>query len=399
MFASIADTLRRNPFPLYAMLRRFAPVLRVRRGVWAVFDYESVRRALHDPDTFSSRAAPPGGAPLDWLIFVDPPRHTQLRGLISRTFTPRAIASLEPGITMLVHELMDEVVERGEMGLVKDFSQRLPLLVILQLLGLPRHDAPHVTRWADAILHLGDTIFGGARARRAMHDYAAAKTEMRRHLTQLLDVKRASPGNDLLSRMLMAEVNGERLTDNDIFAFFQLLLLAGTETTTNLIANAILCFQAYPQQFQSLRDDPSRLPAAIEEVLRYRSPLQIVFRTTTCDVPLHRHVIPAGSLVLLVIGSANRDSTHFQNAHRFEISRTDAASHIAFGHGIHFCIGAALARMEARIALSVLLERVPDLRYARRGGWSPREAFNVHGPASLPLRFTPGRRGAGASSR
>jgi len=388
--ALIVDALRRNPFPAYAVLRRFRPVVRVRAGVWAVLDYESVRSALHDTETFSSRAAPPGGGPLDWLIFLDPPRHTKLRALISRTFAARAIAALEPRITTLAHELLDDVIERGEMDLVRDFSQRLPVTVIMELLGLPREDAPHVTRWADAILHLGDTILGGERGRRAVANFAVADKEMRPYLQQMLNVKRALPGDDLLTRMLGAEVDGERLTEDDIFGFFKLLLLAGTETTTNLIANAVLCFDAHPKQRQAVRNEPSRLPAAIEEVLRYRSPLQMVFRATTRDVSVRGHLIPRGALVLLMIGSANRDPAQFRNAHRFDIDRSDGAAHLGFGHGIHFCVGAALARLEARIALAVLLARVPDLR-RRAKAWRPRAALNVHGPESLPIRFTPGK--------
>jgi cytochrome P450 len=199
------------------------------------------------------------------------------------------------------------------------------------------------------------------------------------------------PRDDLLTRLVEAEVDGERLTEEEIFSFFQLLLLAGTETTTNLIANAVLCFLDHPEQLARVRAASELLPAAIEEVLRFRTPVQIVFRATTQDVELRGRVIPAGALVFLMVGSANRDARQFRDAHRFDVAR-EPTPHVAFGFGAHFCIGAALARLEARVALSALLERVPDLRRAHRGPWSPRTGLNVQGPRSLPMRFTPGRR-------
>lgn len=392
MLTVLADALRRDPYPLYAAMRRFAPVLRLRRpGLWALFDHESVKRALHDHAAFSSRAAPPGGTPLDWLIFMDPPRHSKLRALIARTFTPCAVAALEPRIESLAHELLDAVIERGRMDLVADFSERLPVLVIVEMMGMPIADAPRVTRWSDAILQLGDTIRGGEAARRALSAYAAAKKEMRPYLAALLAERRAAPRDDLLTRLVQAEVDGERLTEEEIFSFFQLLLLAGTETTTNLIANAVLCLLHHPEQLAAVRQALELLPAAIEEVLRYRTPVQMVFRATARDVELRGRTIPAGQLVLAMVGSANRDPRQFADANRFDIARPPAP-HVGFGHGIHFCIGAALARLEARVALAALLQRVPDFRRADRGPWAPRAGLNVHGPRSLPLRFTPTRR-------
>jgi cytochrome P450 len=193
-----------------------------------------------------------------------------------------------------------------------------------------------------------------------------------------------------------AEVDREHLTDDHILGFFQLLLLAGSETTTNLINNAILCFVEHPDQCELVRTTPELIPSVIEEVLRYRSPLQAVFRKTSCNVTLHGQTIPQGSLVLPMIGSANRDPRQFADADHFDVTR-DPNPHIAFGHGPHFCLSAPLARLEAKIALEHLPSLMDDLRLASDEPWEPREALHVHGPTRLPIRFQPVRQPAAAS--
>ena len=386
MMHALINGVLRNPFPVYSILRRTAPVFRVPgREIWMLFDYESVRRALHDPAVFSSRAAPPGGAPLDWMIFMDPPKHTKLRAIVMRTFTPRAIASLEPRVNRLAHELLDGAVGQGTMDLVADFAAPLPLLVISELLGVPAADRVQLSRWSDAILHLSDTIAGGELAARAIATYRTAKQEMQPYIERQVAERRAIPRDDLLTRLASANVDGESLSGEEILSFFQLLLLAGSETTTHLISNAMLCFMAWPDQLARLRGDRSLLPSAIEEVLRFRTPVQMAFRSTTSDVKIHRRVIPAGQLVLLMMTSANRDPRQFREAARFDITRTPNP-HIAFGHGVHFCIGSALARLEATVALTALLDRMDDVRHA--GAWMPSTGWNVHGARTLPIRFT-----------
>lgn len=385
------DDVRRNPFPVYDRLRAAAPVYHDPRvDLSAVFDYEGVRQALADPETFSSRAAPPGGAPFDWLIFSDPPRHTKLRALIMRAFTPRVVAGLEPRIRDLSRQLLDRVVQRGEMDLAADYAVPLPVLVIAEMLGIPAADQDRFKRWSDATVGLAGTVAGGPEAARAGAEYRTAANEMAPYLAEQLARRRAEPRDDLLSRLAAAELDGDRLSEHEILGFFQLLLVAGSETTTNLIGNAVLCLMDHPDQLTRLRASPELIPSAVEEVLRYRSPLQVVFRQTRRDVEMHGRTIPAGKLVLLMIGSANRDPGQFPDPGRFDVGR-DPNPHVAFGHGIHFCIGGPLARLEGRIALEDLLARVRGFAPAGDGSWVPRVGFHVHGPTRLPIRFEPGR--------
>ena len=387
-----SEEMRRNPYPIYDQIRSVSPVFRdPRSDLWMILDYDGVKRALNEPDVFSSRAAPPGGGALDWFIFFDPPRHTKLRALVMRAFTPRSVASLEPRIRELSRSLLDQTIERGEMDLAADFAVPLPLMVIAEMLGIPIEDRAQFRRWSDAILNLVETVSGGEEAIRAAKEFRLAAAEMSTYVADLLTQRRREPKDDLLTRLVEAEVDGERLTEKEIMNFFQLLLLAGSETTTNLINNAVLCFIENPDQLARLRARPELLPLAIEEVLRYRSPVQTMFRQTKRDVEMHGQVIPAGKLVLAMIGSANRDPRQFRDAGRFDVAR-DPNAHIAFGHGIHFCVGAPLARLESKIALSDLLERVRGFSLASDEPWEPRKAFHVHGPARLPIRFEPAPR-------
>jgi cytochrome P450 len=390
MLERIATSLRRNPYPLYAVVRRTAPVLRTpRRGPWVFTDHEGVKRALTDHAAFSSDVSKAGFGTLGWFIFSDPPRHTKLRGLVSRAFTPRSIAALEPRIRVLAHRLLDDGAARGELDLVSEFSVPLPLMVIAELLGVASWEWPRFRRWSDAIMGLVHALRPGPRAEAAFTAYRGAHVEMERFLAVEIAARQIEPRDDLLTRLVEAETDGERLSDAEVLSFFELLLLAGHETTTNLIDNAVLALLEHPSQLERLRAEPALLPSAIEEVLRYRSPVQAVFRATRETVELHGRRIPPNRLVLAMIGAANRDPRRFAEPHRFDIAR-DPNPHVAFGHGIHFCIGAPLARLEARVALPALLERLPELRRATRTAWEPRPMFHVHGPNRLTLRFRAG---------
>jgi cytochrome P450 len=388
MIDLFSEEARRNPYPLYDQLRSASPVFQEPgSGLWMIFDYEGVKRALSDPEAFSSRYGP------EWIVFLDPPRHTKLRALISKAFTPRSIANLEPRIRELARGLLDRTVERGEMDLVADFSAPLPMLVIAEMLGVPVADRPRLQRWADVMLAMSYTISGKQTdaARAATAEYVAATAEMDAYLTGLLRERRAAPRDDLLTRLVEAEVDGERLSPQETLGFFQGLLLAGSETTMGLINNAVLCFMEHPDQLARLRAAPDLLPLAVEEVLRYRTPLQWMYRLPRRDVEMHGRVIPAGKLVLVVLAAANRDPQQFQEPGRFDITR-DPNPHLAFGHGIHFCLGAPLGRLEARVALAEFLERAKGFRLASAEPWVPRKGSHVHGPARLPIRFEPSPR-------
>ncbi len=394
MLDLFSDEMRRNPYPAYDRLRAASPVLHLAPfDLWMILDYDGVRRALTDHAVFSSDLShvPGQGNPGEWFIFFDPPRHTRLRALISKAFTPRVVADLEPRIRELSRQLLDEALGHREVDLVAEFSGPLPMRVIAELLGIPAEDWPRYRRWSDAILAIANTFARGEEAERIIAEYRAVTEEMRVALPELIDRVRSARPHALLAGL--AEAAGERLTPREILGFVQLLLVGGQETTVNLINNALLSFLEHPDQLARLRAAPELLPSAIEEVLRYRSPLHWMPRATARDVEVHGRVIPAGKLVLPVIGSANRDPRQFPDAGRFDITRTPNP-HIAFGHGIHACLGAPLARLEARIALADFLERVQGFELATDGPWEPRQALSVHGPSRLPIRLTPWRRAA-----
>jgi cytochrome P450 len=377
--------MRRHPYPAYAGLRGASPVFREpASGLWMLFAYDDVKRAIADPDAFGS-AVTARGPTSQWLVFVDPPRHAKLRALVTRAFTPRAIAALEPAVQRLSRGLLDPLAGREELDLVAEYAAPLPLMVIATMLGAPPEDHLRFGRWAEAAFALAHTVAADRAAEAAIHTFAAATDEMRAYLDALLRGRLTASRDDLLSRLREASVDGERLTFDEILGFFQLLLVAGFETTTNLIANAVVSLAEHPSELVRLRASPALLPSAIEETLRYRSPVQAVFRVTRRPVALGNETIPAGQLVLPMFGAANRDPARFVDPDRFDVGR-DPNPHLAFGHGIHFCVGAALARLEARVALSDLLARTATFELPVLD-WEPRAAFHVHGPARLPVRF------------
>jgi len=390
-----SDEMRRNPYPIYDRLRGACPVFRVPQpfDAWLILDYEGVKRALSDHDAFSS-AVP---APRNWFLFMDPPRHTKLRGLISKAFTPRVVANLEPRIRALSRGLLDRAAGRGEMDLAEEYAVPLPMRVIAEMIGIPGEDWPRFKRWSDGILKISYTRSGGAEAAEAAKEFLAVTAEMGPYLTDMIGRRQTEPKDDLLTRLVAAEVDGERLTHEEILGFFQLLVVGGQETTANLINNAVLCLVEHPDELARLRAAPGLLPAAIEEVLRYRSPLQWMLRTPRRDVVMHGQTMRPGEVVLPVIGAANRDPRQFPDPGRFDIAR-DPNPHIAFGHGVHACLGAPLARLEAHIALTDIFERLKGIRRASDDPWEPRNALHVHGPARLPIRFEP-EAAAGSAER
>jgi len=383
-FNPYSPTFREDPYPVYRRLRDEYPVYHNEElGFYALSRHDDIVAALQDVETFSSSNALGIGAPkevldqIPMMMLLDPPRHGQLRALVNRAFTPRRVAGLEPRIRGLARGLVDDIIEWGSCDLVAHFSGPLPATVIAELLGVPPDDGRMFREKSTAIV-TQDAKGGGEL------DFTPA-IELMMYMTAAYDERRERPRDDLMSALLEAEIDGERLSQEELLGFAFLLLIAGNETTTNLISNAVALLDQYPDQRRQLIDDPSLLPAAIEEFLRFESPVQGLSRTLRKDTVIHDHTIPQGAQLLLLYASANRDERRIDDPERFDISR-DTKPHLAFGFGTHFCLGASLARLEARIALEELLARMPDFRVdfaasERLGGGV------VRGWGALPLEF------------
>ena len=351
-----------------------------RMHLWQVFRYEDVSAVITDYNRFSSQAFGVTGSFLkDTLIEKDPPDHRKLRNLVNLAFTPRAVARLSDRITQITQELLDQVRLQGKMDIVSDFAFPLPAKVIAELLGVPSEDWNIFQRWAR--VDSADPNLTRQEAGRSMQE------EMSDYFSKLLEERRRAPREDLISALSTAEVDGERLSEYELVKFCTLLLAAGQETTKNLIANAIVCFTDYPDRMERLIREPALMPTAIEEVLRYLPPVWFLFRQTRADVELAGQHIPANQLVLAWTASANRDPAQFPDPDRFDIER-EPNRHLAFGHGIHFCVGAPLARLEARIALPMMLEQLRNLQRVE-GFQITVQMGIVFVIRSLPITFQP----------
>jgi len=364
-----------DPFPWYTVMRESAPVfLDPRRHSWSVFKYNDVQRVLSEHSVFSSQFDG-SDQPLNAsIVSMDPPRHRQLRSLVTLAFTPRTIARLEPRIREIVNALLDNVAPQGKMDVIHDLAIPLPVTVIAELIGVPLADRASFKLWSDQLVG-------------AAPSYGKdPQEEMSHYFNWIIEQRRKEPQDDLISALLVAQIDGKHLTEQELLGFCVLLLAAGNETTTHLIGNAIWCFDDHPEAWAELRANPTLLPDAIEEVLRYRSPIKLMFRTTTRDTRIGDKDIPARSGVAAWIGSADRDEAQFPNAGTFDIHRAPNR-HLAFGHGIHFCLGAPLARLESKIALGILLERFASIRRDRDVELEPVTSFILHGLKSLPVMF------------
>jgi len=358
-------------------------------GIWNVYRYQDVATVLADYRTFSSdfSAVFPDQASLTEgnIVAMDPPRHHQLRSLVSQAFTPRAIADLEPRIEELTEELLDETRGRTRIELVADLAYPLPVIVIAELLGVPAADRPSFKTWADDLLAQNNVdpsdkaaIEEAAAKLRKFHDY------LRDHVRQ----RRAQPRQDLLSDLVAAEIDGQRLSDQEIVGFATILLIAGHITTTILLGNTIRCLDEHPRAQDALRADPASIPGAIEEVLRYTSPIAQTTRVTTREVEIAGRMIPPRQILYLWLLSANHDERQFGRPDDFVIDR-QPNPHVGFGKGIHFCLGAPLARLESRIALGVLLRRFSRLRVDRRYPLEPFADPGFNGTKTLHLLVKP----------
>ena len=372
-----------GPYNWYRTMRATQPVFHHPEwNGWQVFRYADVSRVLSEYATFSSASFNDQSDPFgSSIIQMDPPRHRQLRNLVTQAFTPRMVAQLEPRITAIVNELLDNVANTGQMDLVADLAYPLPVTVIAELLGIPTELREDFKRWSDAIV--SDDESQSEEERRALFQEIQG---MYGYFSQVLEERRQHPQNDLVSALLAAEVDGQRLSNMELLGFCSLLLVAGNETTTNLLGNMILCFDENPGVVERLRNNRALVPGAIEETLRYYSPVKAMPRVTITETMIGDQRIEAGQVIVAWIGSANRDEAEFPGADRFDIER-EPNRHIAFGRGIHFCLGAPLARLEAKVALNAMLDRLP-------GDWQvadqPLEmvkSFIIFGTKKLPMSW------------
>lgn len=374
-----------DPFPHYRRMREAAPVFHDEQsGTWHVFRYDDVQRALSEHARFSSRMGGADPSETDQLfaaslITTDPPRHRQLRSLVTQAFTPKAVDALAPRISTLTDELLEGISSRGTADLIQELAYPLPVIVISELMGIPAEDRDRFKQWSDVIV--SQTRAGGTN-----EDHHATNMEMTGYFLDLIEQRRSRPGNDLISNLLSAEIDGQKLSVAELLGFCSLLLVAGNETTTNLIGNAVLSFTEVPGTIERLLAEPSLLPQAIEEVLRFRSPVQSMYRVTVADTTLGDVHIPAGAPLVAWIGSANRDERQFERPDRFDVDRGQIR-HLAFGHGIHFCLGAPLARLEAKIALEAVLSRLPGLALARGAHLERMDSTIVYGLKTLPVSW------------
>ena len=381
-----------DPYPTYHRLRKEAPVYHSPLGFWVLTRYDDVVSALRDPrlikEPLAAFVAARMGTPVPAMgvsmLDRDPPDHTRLRSLVSKAFTPRVVEGLRPKIQHIVDGLLAKVEANGSMDLIEEFAYPLPVSVICQMLGVPVADSDRFRGWSldiarglDGILLPPDSPIRGRsiESRRALGAY----------FRELIAERRAAPRADLLSSLIAVEEAGDTLNEEELLATCILLLIAGHETTVNLIGNGTLALLRHPDQLRRLREDPSLIGTAVEELLRFDGPVQRTARIPDADVTFGGTTIGKGELVMPFIGAADRDPAQFPDPDRLDIGRTDNR-HIAFGWGIHFCLGAPLARVEGQIAINTLLQRFPKLALATERP-EYRQSLTLRGLSSLPVTF------------
>jgi hypothetical protein len=377
-----------DPYPIYRRLREEAPAyFNPRHGFWALSRYGDVRAALLDHETYCSGKGflleDIAELRMPMVIGMDPPDHTRLRATIMRALTPRRIAGLEPSVRARARGLLDRVRESGRSDLIADFAGQLPMSVIAEMLWVPEGDREELRRLADQLVNREDS-------RAALPERSAeAGVRIGDYFARMLADRSAAPGDDLLSLLLAAERAGE-IDRAEIVGFCFLLIIAGNETTTKLIGNLVYQLSKHPGEHRRLLAERSLVPNAIEETLRFDTSTHMMARTLTRDVELHGETMTAGKKVALLLASANRDERQWQDADRYDIGR-DASGHVAFGLGIHHCMGSALARLETRVALEEILDAMPDF-HVIEDGTERVHSGNVRGFSRLPLEFSPSKR-------
>ncbi len=387
-FSPFDPEFRANPYPSYPALldgppqsiNLFVPTTLVAR-------YEHVTEVLRDPARFSTRRPEmpmrqrldPFGAPT--VLLSDPPVHTRLRKLVSKAFTPRRVGELEPRIRSIASALLDRVAGKGSFEAMADLANPLPVIVIAEMLGVSADDHEQFKRWSNSLISSFRPDAIGEVAAEAI----AAKDALRAYFAREIKKRRTAPSDDLIGALVAARDEAGALSEGELLAFVVLLLLAGNETTTNLIGNGLLTLCRYPVQCERLRRDPELVPTAIEEMLRFDPPVQMTVRIAEQDTSIGGTEIARNSMAFVLLAAANRDPRQFPNPERFDIARTPN-EHLSFGEGIHFCLGAPLARLEGAIAIGAVLERFPKLRVADPAAkLSYRGSLALRGLQSLPL--------------
>jgi cytochrome P450 PksS len=386
-----------NPYPFYARLRAEAPVYRILKPepAWIVSRYDDVLMVLKD-DRFvkdpANALTPEQIAQQHWfrkvfkslkrnMLDLDPPHHTRLRALVSKTFTPRMIEQLRPRIQKLSDELLDQAAAARDIDLLRDYALPLPITIIAEMLGVPVQDRHKFGRWSNAIVAAASSTWGLLKA-------VPRAIALIRYLRKIIKKRRADPKDDLVSALARVEEAGDTLSEEELLAMVFLLLIAGHETTVNLIGNGTLALLEHPDQMEKLRRQPDLIKPAIEELLRYSSPVELATeRYAAADTTIAGVTIKHGDMVYAGIASANRDERQFANPDALDITR-EPNRHLAFGLGTHFCLGAPLARLEGQIAIGTLLRRVPQLRLAvepSRLRW--RRGLLLRGLEGLPVTF------------
>ena len=381
-----------DPYPTYHLLRSEDPVHHNPLGFWVLTRYDDVVAALRDPrltkEPIAAFVAARTGAPAPAgglsMLDRDPPDHTRLRGLVNKAFTPRVVEKLRPDIQDVVDGLLAKVEDAHSMDLMEEFAFPIPVIVICQMLGVPVEDRERFKKWGldiarglDAIMLPPDSDV----ARRS----TAARQELAEYFRHLIAERRTSPRDDLLSGLIAAEESGDKLSETELLATCILLLVAGHETTVNLIGNGTLALLRHPEQLRRLREEPGLIGSAVEELLRFDGPVQRTARVPSEDITIAGRTIPKGDMVLPFIGAADRDPAQFPDPDRLDLGRTDNR-HIAFGWGIHFCIGAPLARVEGQIAISALARKLPKLALAAEKP-EHRLSLTLRGLKTLPVSF------------
>jgi cytochrome P450 len=358
-----------DPYPAYRAMRERGRIQRTTAGHWLATGYDEVSRLLTD-QRFGEAAGRGGRIRLsrtrregpqrllgrvDTMLSVDPPEHTRLRGLVSKAFTPRSVQKMRPRIQQIVNELLERIDGRGEFDLVAELAWPLPVIVITEMLGIPREDRERFKRWSDAMV----ATLGGDYS--ALEEARRSNEELVEYVSRVIAERRKEPRDDLISRLVAAEERGQTLSEDEMLGTVALLLVAGNETTTHLISNGMLVLLRNPDQLARLRADPSLLPSAVDELLRYTGPVHTTRRVAKTDASLGGADIKRGEVVIGLLAAANRDPDKYPDPDRLDVAR-NPTDHLAFGDGIHFCLGAALARLEGQVTIGTLLERFPNLR-------------------------------------